>query len=335
MKAEISKEAIINNFANKATPLQQKQIENWLKLESNEEVYYKVLEEWENSNLEYSPNSKRLIANYSNLIKNGINTANDKYSVLENSFLPKKTIWFKWSIASSIFLIIGIGFLLLFKSALKFKTYKTSYGEVKSFILEDGTQVILNANSFIQVPRWGFGDSNREVFLQGEADFSVTHSKTDQKFIVKTGKNFEVVVLGTEFSVFSRPRGSNIALKKGKVLINYKEDKVAKRILMKPGELVSFNKNNHPSIKVALPTSNFSLWIEKRFVFDETNLSEVAQMLEETYGLKVSIDNKKLSERKIMGSFRAENVDELLFTIAELLDINVVRQGDKVQLSEK
>ncbi len=334
MKAEISKETILNNFANNATPLQQKQIENWLKLKSNEEFYYKVLEEWENSNLEYSPNSEILITNYSNLINNGLNPTDNKYSVLENSFLPKKTIWFKWAIASSIVLVIGIGFLL-FKSVFQFKTYETSYGEVKSFILADGTQVILNANSFIQVPRWGFGDSNREVFLQGEADFSVTHSKTDQKFIVKTGKNFEVVVLGTEFSVFSRQRGSNIALKKGKVLINYKEDKVEKRILMKPGELVSFNKNNHPSIKVALPTSNFSLWIEKRFVFDETNLSEVAQMLEETYGLKVSIDNNKLSERKIMGSFRAENVDELLFTIAELLDINVVRQGDKVQLSEK
>jgi ferric-dicitrate binding protein FerR (iron transport regulator) len=206
---------------------------------------------------------------------------------------------------------------------------------VKSFVLIDGTQVTLNANSSFKVPRWGFGDSKREVYLTGEADFSVTHSSTNQKFIVKTDKNFEVVVLGTEFSVFARPRGANIVLKKGKVLVNYKEGKIAKRLIMKPGELVTFNKNNQALLKPVIQPSIFSLWKEKRFVFDETKLSDVTQMLEETYGLKVTINNKELAERKIMGSFRAENVDELLRTISELLDINVIRQEDKVQLSEK
>jgi ferric-dicitrate binding protein FerR (iron transport regulator) len=104
---------------------------------------------------------------------------------------------------------------------------------------------------------------------------------------------------------------------------------------MKPGELVTFNKNNKALLKPVIQPSNFSLWKEKRFVFDETKLSDVAQMLEETYGLKVTINNRELAERKVMGSFRAENVDELLNTISELLDINVIRQEDKVQLSEK
>lgn len=206
---------------------------------------------------------------------------------------------------------------------------------MKSFVLTDGTQVTLNANSSFKVPRWGFGDAKREVYLTGEADFSVTHSSTNQKFIVKTDKNFEVVVLGTEFSVFARPRSANIVLKKGKVLVNYKEGKIAKQLIMKPGELVTFNKNNKALLKPVIQPSIFSLWKEKRFVFDETQLSDVAQMLEETYGLKVTINNRELAERKIMGSFRAENVDELLHTISELLDINVIRQEDKVQLSEK
>jgi len=36
-----------------------------------------------------------------------------------------------------------------------------------------------------------------------------------------------------------------------------------------------------------------------------------------------------------MGSFRAENADELLKSISELLDVNVIRQGNKVQLSDR
>lgn len=331
MNTDITKELILDNFANKTTPLQRKQIDNWLQKTSNEELYYKWLEEWENSNLEYYPDSQVLTERHNNFLK--IN-AEDPIVRQPLKILGRKSLIVKWSIAASLLFFLSIG-LWLFRDSINYTTYQTAYGEVKSFVLTDGTQVTLNANSSFKVPRWGFGDSNREVFLTGEADFSVTHSSTNQKFIVKTDKNFEVVVLGTEFSVFARPRGANIVLKKGKVLVNYKEGKIAKRLIMKPGELVTFNKNNHAQLKPVIQPSIFSLWKEKRFVFDETKLSDVAQMLEETYGLKVTINNTELAERKIMGSFRAENVDELLHTISELLDINVIRQEDKVQLSEK
>jgi ferric-dicitrate binding protein FerR (iron transport regulator) len=36
-----------------------------------------------------------------------------------------------------------------------------------------------------------------------------------------------------------------------------------------------------------------------------------------------------------MGSFQAENLDELLNTISELLRINVIRQNNEVELIEK
>lgn len=331
MNTDITKELILDNFANKTTPLQRKQIDNWLQSTSNEELYYKWLEEWENDNLEYIPNSAVLTERYMNLFKISPNTFVARPPL---KILNRKIIIIKWSIAASLLLFISI-VLWLFKDTITHKTYQTAYGEVKSFVLIDGTQVTLNANSSFKVPRWGFGKSDREVYLAGEADFSVTHSSTKQKFIVKTDKNFEVVVLGTEFSVFARPRGANIILKKGKVLVNYKEGKTAKRLIMKPGELISFDKYNQAQLKLVTQPAIYSLWKEKRFVFEETKLSDVAQMLEETYGLKVTINNTELAERKIMGSFRAENVDELLHTISELLDINVIRQEDKVQLSEK
>ncbi len=331
MNTDITKELILDNFANKTTPLQRKQIDSWLQNTSNEELYYKWLVEWENSNLEYYPNSQVLTERYNNILN-----INAEAPIVRQPLriLGRKSLIVKWSIAASLLFFLSMG-LWLFRDSIYYTTYQTAYGEVKSFVLTDGTQVTLNANSSFRVPRWGFGDSKREVYLTGEADFSVTHSSTNQKFIVKTDKNFEVVVLGTEFSVFARPRGANIVLKKGKVLVNYKEGKITKRLIMKPGELVSFDKQNQAQLKPVIQPSNFSLWKEKRFVFDETKLSDVAQMLEETYGLKVTINNTELAERKIMGSFRAENVDELLHTISELLDINVIRQEDKVQLSEK
>ena len=64
MKIGITKELIFDHFANKVTPLQRKQIEVWLEERGNEELYYKWLEEWENNNLEYQPESDALVAGY-------------------------------------------------------------------------------------------------------------------------------------------------------------------------------------------------------------------------------------------------------------------------------
>lgn len=334
MKADITKELVFDNFANKTTPLQRKQIDAWLASTANEELYYKWLEEWENTHPEYQPQSDVLLKNYVSFLYTNPRFSQPKIADNQKRHFFTRQGWVSGMIAASVVFLLGAG-LWWFSNDIYFKTYQTAYGEVKSFVLADGSQVTLNANSLLRVPRWGFGNDSREVFLNGEANFSVTHTPHHQKFVVKTDKHFEVVVLGTEFSVFSRKRGAKVVLNKGKVLVNYKEGNTAKKIMMKPGELVSFDKQNQASIKTITQPQNFSIWQEKRFVFEETMLSDVAQMLEETYGLKVTIDTPELANRKLMGSFRADNVDELLHTISELLDINVVRQEDQVQLSEK
>jgi ferric-dicitrate binding protein FerR (iron transport regulator) len=201
--------------------------------------------------------------------------------------------------------------------------------------LDDGTKVILNQNSSLKIHRWGFTKNKREVFLIGEAKFFVTHTKNNERFVVKTDKNFEVVVLGTEFAVSSRTRGAKVILNKGKVLLNYEEGKKTKHLLMKPGDYVLFNKQNTASLNTFSEKQYLSIWQEKRFVFNKTSLKDVAIMLEETYGLKVKVFGVDLANRKLMGSFQAENLDELLNTISELLRINVIRQNNEVELIEK
>ena len=104
--------------------------------------------------------------------------------------------------AAAVALLLLTTGLWTFRNVLIYKTYHTASGETKTFVLVDGSQVTLNTLSSLRVPRWGFGSSSREVFLDGEAAFSVRHTPDGRKFIVKTQKDFEVVVLGTEFSVF-------------------------------------------------------------------------------------------------------------------------------------
>ena len=333
MEANITRELIFGHFANKITPLQRRQIDEWLLTEGNEELYYKWLEEWENNNPEYQPDSEFLVKEYLNYIRTHPREQAGESGPGRHFRLSRK--WWTISMAAAVALLLVSAGLWLNKNTLLYRSYQTTNGEVRRFVLTDGSQVTLNARSSLMVPRWGFGASTREVVLDGEASFTVRHTPNHQKFVVKTGKGFEVVVLGTEFSVFSRSRGARVVLNKGKVQVNYREGQNAKQLVMKPGELVSFDQQNQPTLRPASPFTDLSIWEEKRFVFEQTKLVEVAQMLEETYGLKVEISSPELAQRELMGSFRANNLDELLQTISDLLDINIIREADTIRLTEK
>lgn len=331
MNTNITKELLFNHFAQKTSPLQRQLINDWLKEEKNEELYYQWLEQWEHHNLQYLPETNLALTRFVDFMEAGQTPITSTVtSDDENRHSPR---WYKWAVAASIFLCLGL-LTFLFKNQLYFQTYKTQIGENQAIILPDGSKAVLNENSTLRLARWGFGSKNREVFLTGEASFSVKHTLDNQQFIVKSENHFEVVVLGTEFSVYARQQGSKVVLKKGKVRIEYIEGNTQKQLIMKPGELVSLDTQNHIHKKVAVIKPQNIETKDNRFVFEETTLQEVGYLLEENYGLTVEIKGEELSQRVLMGSFRAENVDELLKTISELLNINVVRQGNQVILSE-
>ena len=332
MKTDINKKLVFDFFAGRLTPLQRKKIENWVQSPQNEELFYLYLEEWENNNSEYEPDGGIALKQYVNYLNTEEKEFSTSYVAKEKR--GKYRLLTLRNIAASLILFVMIG-LLVTNELFYFKTYKNTDNEIQSLTLDDGTKIILNQNSSLKIHRWRLTKNTREVYLVGEAKFFVTHTKSNERFIVKTDKNFEVVVLGTEFAVSSRTRGAKVILNKGKVLLNYEEGKKTKHLFMKPGDYVLFNKQNKASLNTFSEKQYLSIWQEKKFVFNKTSLKDVAIMLEETYGLKVKVFGTDLDNRKLMGSFQAENLDELLNTISELLRINVIRQNNEVELIEK
>ncbi|GAB4049692.1 FecR family protein [Spirosoma litoris] len=335
MESEINKELIFSHFARKVSPLQRELIAQWVRDKANEEQYYEWLEEWESGHPQYLAQTEQSIEAYTAFLAANPHTQENPSSETAVTYAVSRP-WNRpfWLVAASVVLIASLAGLL-FRDKLIYQTYSTTFGETRSIKLVDGSQVILNANSSLRVPRWGFGHTTREVLLAGEAKFSVTHMADDQTFVVKTSKGLDVVVLGTEFTVFTRKRGARVVLNKGKVQLHYQENKIEKQVTMKPGDLVTLDPENHIALKTVKQSQFPTVSQEKRFVFEETTLEEVAYMLEENYGLRVDIKNQALAQRILMGSFQADNVDQLLLSISELLDINVVRQGNHVQIMEK
>ncbi len=334
MNTSVNKELLFNHFARKTSPLQRQLIEDWLKNPASEEYYYEWLEEWERYNLQYLPETETALEVYKYFMDSTVQevTEETQLPVLVDKMPLRLGFKKYWMVAASVACLLGL-MTFIFRNNIQYQYYTTGKQQQQSILLPDGSKAELSENSSLRVPRWGFGTLSREVLLVGEASFSVKHTSDHKRFIVKSSNQFEVVVLGTEFSVCVRNQGSKVVLKKGKVRIQYTEGNQAKQLIMKPGELVSLDMANHIQKKVVASPPSTSEITGNRFVFDETTLQEVGYLLEENYGLQVEIKGEELAQRVLMGSFRAENVDELLKTISELLNINVVRQGNLVILS--
>lgn len=101
--------------------------------------------------------------------------------------------------------------------------------------LADGSRVWLNSMTKFRYPTH-FTGKTREVFVEGEAFFSVAKN-ADSPFIVHTG-GMQVKVLGTEFNLSAYPGEKTVTtLARGKVEVAGESDKVC----LQPGEQAIWN----------------------------------------------------------------------------------------------
>lgn len=330
--AEFNRNILFQYFSGSASPLQVKLIEEWLSQENNTEMFFKTLEAWEKENIQFMPDAEHAAA----LMKEKLlalpltQPQNPAYAEKKRTSLIRSAkLW--WAAASLIALTLA---LYIFRNELQYKKYQTAYGQVQEFALPDGSRVMLNANSSLMVPRFGFGEA-REVLLNGEAAFTVVHDKESSKFLVRTGSHLNVEVLGTEFSVYNRNHLNRVELKKGSVKIVFNGPTINAPMIMKPGDMASLDKEGKLFVKHRQSPANYVTWKDHRFVFDNTPLPEVLQTITDFFGDNIQLDNPALNDRNITGSFKAESSKELLNVLAEINDLEVFEQAGKLILGNK
>ncbi len=318
MEPQFSKNTLFNFFAGHATPLQKKVIEEWLEEEAHRELFFEWLKEWEDEHPQFVADPEAGFRKFQ-AKRRGVDTR-------ERPPVARRLPWWGFTartIAAAVALVL-LASLWTGRDAIRYRHYATAFGEIRTLTLPDGSRVVLNANSTLRVPRFGFGQATREVVLAGEAQFLVKHTPTDQKFIVRTPDRMAVEVLGTEFVVYSRKRGSRVILQKGSVQLRNAANRV---ISVSPGDVVTLDKKGVFQKKSRQPVQNYSAWKENRFVFDRTSLREVAQLIAENFGTLVRIPDTTLAQQSISGTFRAKNAREMLDMVADVSGLEVIRSG--------
>ncbi len=238
---------------------------------------------------------------------------------------------FKWHWVAAAAIIIGIGLYFIQPTTDQLE-YRTQFGETKTILLPDSSTVILNANSTLSFANNWNSQSVREIWLEGEAYFSVTHKVNNQPFKVLTKGGVAVEVLGTTFNVYHRLVDTKIMLNTGQIRLSLPVDKQENTILMKPGELVEYQKNNYSKRRVD-PTI-YAAWTEKKIILDKTTLQEMIRMAKDNYGIDVEVSSKELLTQTVSGSMPVGDEENFVFQIAKAFQLKVTKEEDKYLINE-
>ncbi|MDR6804358.1 ferric-dicitrate binding protein FerR (iron transport regulator) [Dyadobacter sp. BE34] len=245
-----------------------------------------------------------------------------------------KSGWFGWGkiAAAVLFLMVaGIG-LYIFQRQSGRITERTGFGETRVLTLPDGSEVTLNGNSVLSYDaEWS---ELREVRLEGEGYFKVVHTKDHRKFRVRTGADFSLDVLGTQFNVSKRESGTRIVLDEGKVRCNL-GDSESDTLVLRPGEMVQFRKKPSDYQHERVEKGLYSAWKDHKLIFKNTSLREVAGILRDTYGLETEASRPELLDRQISGSVPTDNVDLLLQGVAEASNVTITRDGEQLVIASR
>jgi ferric-dicitrate binding protein FerR (iron transport regulator) len=180
---------------------------------------------------------------------------------------------------------------------------------LKEVALPDGSKVRMNANSAITY-NTGFGKTNRNVTLIGEADFDVMSNK-DLPFVIDAGAS-RIEVLGTKFDLSAYSHKD--------VLLNVTEGRVAfapkaqidkGAIVLKGQKAILTVENNQIDVS-EINNSNFNGWWTRTLVYEKTKLTEVLTDLEKTYWVEFEYDKNVIGDCPLTSTFKDQSIDDIV-----------------------
>ncbi|WP_267898369.1 FecR family protein [Pseudogemmobacter humi] len=182
--------------------------------------------------------------------------------------------------------------------------YVTARAERAHYLLSDGSGVLLDADSALDVD---FTAEERRVhLLRGTAAFTV--SPSDIPFIVEAGTG-EALVLGTVFDVsLHGDQQVTVTLASGSLQVM--TDKGGE-VTLSPGESVSYDKAAlHPVEAVDLAET--TAWHQGRLIFNNAPLAEVLEQIGRYRPGRILLTDKALGGRRVSGNISLENSEAAL-----------------------
>ncbi|GEM_PF-275472 len=180
--------------------------------------------------------------------------------------------------------------------------------------LSDGTYIHLNSDTSFCFPEKFAGESERKVFLAGEAFFEVS-SDRENLFIVHNDL-IGVKVLGTKFNFNTRISPSPfIVLVEGNLGIQVHEENWSNNVktemmLLAPGQIGEYKDDKIIISNVTV--GDYTSWKEGELVFVDLPFKDIIKKIERRYNVVIENQYEAINDFRFKGKFKDETIIDLM-----------------------
>lgn len=208
-------------------------------------------------------------------------------------------------------------------------SYATAVGGHRTIALTDGSMVELNTDTVLRVA----ADRRLAWLDKGEAYFKIRHDAATP-FVLMVGEH-RVTDLGTEFLVRNDAQHFEVALVEGRARLESTSDgEPARAVLLTPGD-VAVSTAHAMSVRKK-PPEDFATelgWRRGVLVFDHTSLADAAAEFNRYNRVKLIVADAGAARRTIMGTFRANNIEDFTGLARDVLGLHVEKRPGEIVIS--
>lgn len=198
---------------------------------------------------------------------------------------------------------------------------ETAVGEQRSVELEDGSRVILDTGSRLEVR---YSNARRDVTLtQGQAMFEVEGDPA-RPFLVQAGDT-RVTAIGTRFDVRRTGQGARVILVEGRVAVQQGRTD-AGRWSLAPGQEIT-TARPQPEVRSANVPAATS-WTTGRLTFENTPIAVAVAEINRYSRTPVTLDDARISSIRVSGVFDTGDVEGFVSALSDLYALKATRTPD-------
>lgn len=211
--------------------------------------------------------------------------------------------------------------------------FRTAIGNVKTWQLDDGSEMTLNTNSQVKVT---YTQSSRNITLtRGEVLFNVV--KDPARPFVVAARSGSIEVLGTLFNVRILPGDTvRVSLVEGSVGVKTaKQGDSAPSKKLTAHQEVFYAANGQLSETQSFTPADTLLWTERKLDLNNVLLSEAVKEINRYMPRKLVIEDPGIADQNISIFISINNLNSLFTSLESLYDIESERRFDKIILRKK
>lgn len=196
--------------------------------------------------------------------------------------------------------------------------FHTGFGERRSILLHDGSRVVLDTESKIEVQ---LSSDRRLVTLRaGEALFRVQH-EPNRPFEVSVG-NVVLRAVGTEFNVDRQDGRTTVTIVAGRVLV------LPRQVLLGASDRLVITPSVWDEPQHGVDPRAVTAWTENKLIFEHTPLSDVAEEFNRYNRQRIRIEGAQLRRQQVSGVFQSDDPASFLAFLAKVPGVRIHDAAD-------